>query len=121
MTQQTEKNTKTFTAAEALAANRLVKLASGSGVSVQYNDQSDSNAYIGVTQNKVANGEMVTIALKTNGRTMIAIASETLSAGATLYAADDGKVSDTSSGNAIGKALEAATADGDEIECILGS
>jgi len=110
---------KTFTAGEALEAFRRVKLSTGSGTQVEYADQSDSNNYIGVTLEKVASGKHVAVALKGNYRTFKVVASEALSAGAELYAADDGKVSDTVSGNAIGTALEAATADGDIIEAVL--
>ena len=38
--------------------------------------------------------------------------------GATLYGGDDGKVQDTSSGTAQATALEAATAENDEVEVL---
>ena len=50
----------------------------------------------------------------------IAVASEALAALAVIYGAADGKVSDTSTTAAtVGVALEAATADGDQIEILL--
>ena len=110
---------KNFIATEALAAFRRVKLTAASGVAVEYADQSDSSSYIGVTLEAVAIGEHVAVALKGASQTFKCVASEALAVGATLYAADDGKVADTSSGNAIGTALEVATADADVIECVL--
>ena len=112
---------KTFTATEALAAFRRVKLTSSSGVAVEYADQSDSSGFIGVTNNNALITESVGIELKGASETFKCVASEALAVGATLYAADDGKVSDTASGDAIGTALEAATAAGDIIECIFDS
>jgi len=114
MSQQNE-GIKTFTAGEDLEAFRRVKLSSGE---VVYADQIDSDGWIGVTQEKVSDGAMVTVRLKGTGRTSKMVASEALSSGASLYAADDGKVADTASGNVIGVALEAATADGDVIEVL---
>jgi hypothetical protein len=118
MSQQNENGFKTFTAGEALEAFRRVKLSSGSGTQVEYADQSDSDGYIGITQEKVSSGDQVNVALKGGPGTRKAVASEALAVGATLYAADDGKVADTASGNAIGTALEAASADGSIIEIL---
>jgi len=114
MSQQND-GMKAFVAGEALEAFRRVKLSSSE---VVYADQSDSDNYIGTTQEKVSDGDMVTVRLKGTGRTSKMVASEAVAEGASLYAADDGKVSDTASGNVIGKALEASTADGDVIEVL---
>jgi hypothetical protein len=114
MTQQNETGLKAFVAGEALEAFRRVKLSTGSGTQVEYADAGED--FIGFTQNKVDSGEYVTVALRSASRTYKAIAAEGLSAGAVIYGGDDGKVQDTSSGTAIGTALEAATADGDSIE-----
>jgi len=113
------KSPKVFTATEALAAFRRVKLTASSGTAVEYADQSDSSNYIGITLEDAAIGTHVAVALKGMAETHKAVAADTFSVGATLYAADDGKVSDTSSGNAIGTALEACTAAGDIVEVIL--
>lgn len=110
---------KTFYATEALEANRRVKLTASSGTYVEYADQSDSSSFIGVTQDNVALGELVSVALKGVHQTFKLVAADTFAVEATLYAADDGKVSDSASGNAIGTALEAATAAGDVVEAIL--
>jgi len=110
---------KMFTAGEALEAFRRVKLKTNTGDTVVYADQSDSSNYVGVTLQKVANGEQVAVLIKGDYCTFKVVAADSFAAGATLYAADDGKVSDTSSGNAIGTALEAAGADGDVVEALL--
>lgn len=107
---------KTFTAGEDLAAFRRVKLSSST---VVYADQADSTSYLGVTMNAVSSGDLVTVRLKNAEGTFKCVAADTFSAGAALYAADDGKVSDSSSGSVIGTALEAATAAGDVVEVIL--
>ena len=116
MTQQNLGGMKAFNASEDLEAFRRVKLTSGSGVAVEYADAGE--AYIGFTQKKVASGERVTVGLKTSGKTFKAIAKEAFSVGATLYGGDDGKVQDTSSGTAQATALEAATAENDEVEVL---
>jgi len=118
MSQQNENGFKPFISTEALEAFRRVKLTSGSGSTVEYADQSDSDGYIGITQEKVAITEPVNIALKGGPGTRKVTASEAFAVGAALYAANDGKVSDTASGNRIGTALEAATADGDIVEML---
>ena len=110
---------KTFTATEALEPFRRVKLTSASGTAVEYADQSDSSAYIGVTLSAAAITTQVPVALKGEHRTFKVEAADTFSVGATLYAADHGKVSDTSSGNTIGTALEACTTANDIVECLL--
>src|SRR5574343_1415052 len=106
---------KSFTAGEALAAFRRVKLSTTSAV---YADQADTGNFIGFTLAAAASGEQVAVALKTAGQSFKAVAADSFSAGATLYAADDGKVSDTASGAAIGVAMEAAGADGDVVEVL---
>lgn len=110
---QIEGNFRTFTAGEDLAIFRRVKF---DGTNVVYADAGEVD--IGITQEAVSSGDPVTIALKTPGRTFIMTAAEALSAGASLYGAADGKIADTSTGTAMGEALEAATADGDQIECL---
>jgi len=105
--------TRTFTAGEDLVAYRRVKL---SGASVVYSAQGED--FIGVTETAASSGEKVTVALL-GGRTHKCAASEALSAGAVIYGANSGKVSDTAVGPAVGYALEAALADGDIIEVIF--
>ncbi len=107
----------TFTATEALGIYRRVKLSSGSGTDVEYADEGDW--FLGVTQEDVALGAMVSVADKKDGGTKIMTASGAISEGADVYGADDGKISASVSGIPIGKALEAALADGDQIEVYL--
>lgn len=108
---------KAFTAGEALATNRLVKLSTGT---VVYADSDE--AFIGSTQFACASGDVVTVRLKNVSGTVELVASEAAAAGATLYTANDGKVADTNpggAGTARAIALEASTADGDLIECLI--
>ena len=119
MSQQIENGLKTFTAGEALEAYRRVKLSAGSGSQVEYADVNEAS--IGITQVKVESGEMVTVALRTTGRTFKVTANEAMAAGASFYGANDGKVQDTDpgAGTIRGVALEASTANGDVIEAII--
>ena len=103
---------KTLRAGEALEAYRRVKLDS-SGDAV-YADAGEE--FIGFTTSKVADAELVSIALRSAARTYKAVAAEAFAINATLYGAADGKVADTSSGTAQGVALEEATAAGDIVE-----
>jgi hypothetical protein len=114
MSQQVENNIKTFTAGAALEAYRRVKLSSGN---VVYAGAGES--FIGVTQRAAANGEMVPVALRSAARSYKCTAAGAVTAGAVIYGAANGKVDDAASGTAQGTALEAATADGDIIECLL--
>lgn len=111
----------TFTAGEALAQFRRVKLKSGSTtvpLQVEYADKNEKS--IGYTETAAASGALVAIRPHNMPGTRIATASEALAAGAVIYGADDGKVSDTATSAAtLGLALEAATADGDQIEILL--
>jgi|SaaInl7_200m_RNA_FD_contig_111_151722_length_2755_multi_6_in_0_out_0_2 hypothetical protein len=109
--------TITVLAGEALTAKARVKIESGTVTSppeVAYADQGEQA--IGVTDYAVADGAYVSITLIMWGGTLAGIANDSFAIGATLYAHNDGEISDTSSGSAIGIALEAATAAGDEVE-----
>jgi len=117
MSQQNE-GLKGFIAGEALEAYRRVKLAPGLGDTVVYADQADSDNYIGVTQDSVKVGEHITVRLKTRSKTFKIEASDSFAVQADLYAADDGKVSDSASGNKIATALEAASSGGEIIEML---
>lgn len=105
---------KAFTAGEALAAFRRVKLSAGSGTQVEYADAGEE--FIGITAAAAASGDSVSVIMRSASRTNKAVAAEVLAAGAVIYGANDGKVQDTVSGTAQGIALEAATADGEVIE-----
>ena len=108
---------KAFTAGEALEPYRRVKLSAGSGTQVEYADAGE--AFIGFTAAKAAQGEMVSIDLKTRGRTFKMTAAGAISVGGDFYGAADGKISATVSGSIQGKVLEASAADAEIIEAIV--
>lgn len=112
MSKQTE-SPMTMVAAEALAAFRFVKPSSGQAV---YADAADLG--IGVTQLLAANGGHASIRLVQHGGTLKVTAAGAFEIGNYLYHAADGKVSNVPSGPRIGRALEAASADGSIVEMI---
>ena len=108
----------TMTAGEDLIKYARVKLESGSTTvpgEVVYADQGEQA--IGEVQKDVSDGDLVAVRLFV-WETKEGIANDSFAYAATLYAHDDGEISDTSSGSAIGQALEAATAAGDVVEYI---
>jgi len=68
-----------------------------------------------------AAGDVISVKLWNSGGTFKMIANEASAAAANLYTEADGKVQDTAAATSFlfAKALEAATADGDIIECVL--
>lgn len=113
---------RTFYAGEALATNRLVKLKSGTTMTPPEVDYADSDAEaIGVTEFAAASGDPVTVRLNNVGGTVELTAAEAFAIGAPLYTANDGKVADTDPGSGTVRylAIEAATADGDLVECYV--
>lgn len=110
---------RTFTAGEALAVSRRVKIKSGTTTvppEVVYADAGE--AHIGTTQQAKGLGDLVAVRLANVAGTVEMVAAEAFAVGALLYGAADGKVADTAAGAALGLAIEAATADGDIVECI---
>lgn len=108
----------TMTAGEDLIKYARVKIESGTVTTppeVVYADQGEQA--IGEVQKDVSDGDDVAVRLFV-WETKEGIANDTFSIGATLYAHDDGEISDTSSGSAIGQALDSATAAGDVCEYI---
>jgi hypothetical protein len=111
--------TYTFTAGAALEPNRRVKIKAATITmpsEVEYAGAGEQ--HIGITEIRAVSGALVPVRLRTASGTFEGVASSSFSAGATLYGAASGKVSDTSSGTALGIALEAAAADGDIVECL---
>ena len=111
--------TRTFTAGEALENKRRVKIKNGTTTTppeVEYADAGEQ--HIGVTEYAVASGDLVAIKLRNADGTHEITAAGAFDVDATLYGAADGKVDDAASGSAIGKAVEAATADGDIVETV---
>ena len=107
----------TFTAGEALNQKTRVKIKSGTTTTppeVVYCDQGEQG--IGVVEYYTASGDLCSVRTTNWGGSLLGVANDTFSVDATLYAHDDGEISDTSSGSAIGVALEAATAADDIVE-----
>lgn len=113
---QVNEGIKTFTSGEILAANRRVKLSSGT---VVYADAYDKSIGITVAP-AVASGDPVAVKLHGFPGTRQVTASEAITSGAALYGAADGKVTDTYAGGGelVGVALEAGTGDGSVLEVL---
>lgn len=102
-----------LTAGEALAVNRLVKIATGK---VAYSDESDNGNAIGTTLNATAAAD-VDVAVKllgsAGGPHVVSNATGNIAVGDLLYSEDDGKVQTTlSSGVKLGYAISARTGAG---------
>ena len=102
-------------AAEDLAINRLVKVVSGTEFDVVYADAGDRS--IGVTVAPADNNKDIPIELFTYGGTLKVVAAGTIAVGAEVYSANDGKVSDSVSGEPIG-VLRKAGVSGEATELI---
>lgn len=110
---------RTFIANGALGAHVRVKVTAASATTPpQVEIAGAGEQHVGVTEFAAADGAEVSVRLRTQSGTVEVVASEALAVGASLYGAAAGKVADTSSGTAIGIALQAATADGDQIEMV---
>lgn len=106
---------KTFIAYEDLVAHRRVGFHSGAST-VEYVDAGAQ--CIGMTLSDAKAGEPIAVEFMHSDGSFWGVAADSFAVDATLYAANDGKISDTSSGTAIGKALEAASNSGDIVEWI---
>lgn len=107
-----------FTAGEALAIHRLVKLDGTTAESIVYAAAGDDP--IGSTKKAVANGDTGTPVWLLNGKpgTITCIANAAITVNSPVWPAEDGKILGSGLGNPIGWALKAATADGDELEVL---
>jgi len=118
MSEQTELGLKGFTATEALAGFRRVKLTASSGTAVEYADATD--AAIGVTITPAAITEQATVSLLCRGRTLKCTGSKAFGIGAALFGAADGKLTDeTNAGGVVATALQASSGDGSVIEVLF--
>jgi len=109
---------KTFTAGEALEARRRVKIESGTVTTppeVVYADAGED--FIGITEYAVKDTEKVAVKMNSSPGTfeVECLVDSAIARGTVLYGADDGMVSDASSGTAQGIALEVG-ADNQHIE-----
>ena len=110
----------TFTAGAALLANRRVKIKAATATSppeVEYAGAGEQ--HIGVTEIDASSGGLVTVRPRNMPGSAQVAAAGAFAIGATLYGAATGLVDDAVSGTALGLALEAAGAAGDEVECIF--
>lgn len=117
MPQAKESKIPTFTAGEALEQYRRVKIKSGTTTTppeVEYADAGE--VAIGYTTHAVSSGCLISVKTLNYPGTRIAIAADSFAVDADLYSANDGKVSDSASGSVIAKAVQAASADLDEVE-----
>jgi hypothetical protein len=110
---------RTFTANGALTNKMRVKLTSASAtIPPQVEAAGAGEQHIGITEYAAADGTTVAVKLRTFPGTHEGVAADSFSVGAILYGAASGKISDTSSGTAIGIALQEATANNDIIEFV---
>ena len=107
---------RTFTAGEAIGQYILVKYGSGVITIAAITEEP-----IGVTKDLVASGGEVAVWLFNKPGTLICTADAAITSGAVVYGQNAGKVDDDSGSSAlrIGLALQAAAADGDEIEVVV--
>lgn len=115
---------RTFKAGEDLEARRRVKIESGTTndpPEVVYADAGEDA--VGVTEYAVSDGDMVAVKLLNMAGTfeIECTVSSAIGRGTVLYAAADGKVSDASSGSAVGVSMVAAGASGEHIEVVAWS
>lgn len=112
MATQNDSGFKSFTAAAAITEGQRVKISSGNADVAAATD-----AAIGVATTAAASGEVVTVKLFSAPGTFLCRAGAAITAGAQLYPLAAGKVDDAGTTALNLVALEAATADGDLIEC----
>lgn len=110
MSTQQDDTTRTFTAAEAISAWTRVGITSANAVYVA----PLTNVDVGVAQHDAASGDQVSVKLYKPTFSMMAAGA--ITAASPVYPAASGKVSGSSTGTALGAAVEAATADRDVIE-----
>lgn len=111
-------NPTSFTANETIPAGSRVVLRSDFKVELADSEtREDGIALLHNGKSSYASGDSVAVHLIATVQTCVAAGS--VSAGAVVYRMDDGKVDDTGSGAAFGRALSAAGADGDLIDVLL--
>jgi hypothetical protein len=102
---------KTFVAGAAIGQHLRVKLTSGK---LALAGASDTE--LGVTEiASFADGDHQSVRLRNSEGTLVGIAAGAIAVGAEVFAAASGKIDDSGS-VAVGTALTAATADGDQVE-----
>jgi len=113
---------KTLTAGEDLEAKRRVKIEAGTiQTPPEVIHAGVGEAFIGVTEYAVKDGQPVAVRLKSASGTfeIECVIDTAIAPGTALYGAADGKVSDAVSGSVQGIALQVASADNEHIEVAL--
>lgn len=111
----------TFTAGEALEPYRRVKFDGSNADTIVYADATDGDSWIGATLpnpegDAYASGDRVSVALRGENYGLEITASAAVTANATIYPEDDGKVSDDAGTVTIGTAIYGtASTSGDRI------
>ena len=114
MASENENGIRSFTAGEALEPFRRVKISSGTAV---YADAGDR--YDGVTLDTVASGAQAAIKLRNHPGTYKIECAGAVTSGATVYAADDGKVDENVAlGESIGISLDTGDGSGSIVEVL---
>ena len=109
----------TFTANGALGAKLRVKLTAASITDPpQVELAGAGEQHIGVVEYDVADGALVVVKLRTYPGTHEMVASKTIAIATIVYGAASGKVSDASSGSAIGITRKAASGNGSIVEIV---
>lgn len=110
-------NPKTYVAAGTIAANTLVIIDSAGKVVAN----GLAGVFIGWVEQAAVSGDLVAVYHRNTPGTAMLTVSKAVAAGAPLYAAASGKLTDSSSsaGNIIAYANEAGSADGSVIEVTL--
>ncbi|MGB0714263.1 MAG: capsid cement protein [Phycisphaerae bacterium] len=118
MSQFVEGPTRTFRASAAIGRYLRVKMTAGK-VALAGVGATDEPAELGTMEMAAfAADELVSVRLRNAPGTVKMVASGAITQGAAVFGAAAGKISASTSGAAIGRALEAASADGDVIEVL---
>lgn len=110
---------RAFIAGEALLVGLLVKLNSDGEVVLSGPGDNPIGVVKALGAGYGASGTPVTVCLLNKQGSAVLIASAAVTLGSKVYPAADGKVSSSSTGRAVGIALQAAVTAGDEIEVLL--
>lgn len=104
---------KSFRGTTALAENRLVIMAAAGTMGYAAN----AGSFDGSTINNCVNaGDQVSVKLRCGPGTHILTASKSITAGALVYTDANGKITDAANAQVVGRALQAASGDGSQIE-----
>lgn len=116
---QNESGILTFTASGAIGKNiRVKQTAASATVPPQVEIAGVGEQHIGVTTEAVLDAGLVAVKLRTCPGSMEMVASKAIAIATVVYGAAAGKVSDASSGSAIGMSKKAASGDGSIIEIL---